>query len=89
VDVIDRAGRIQRVNVPPDEGTLEDIAAVTDAEFFSALSGDELTRVYESLSSKLDHETEKREITWWFAGFAALFLAASAGLSLAWFNRFP
>jgi Ca-activated chloride channel family protein len=89
VDVIDRAGRIQRVNVPPDEETLEDIAAVTDAEFFSVLSGDELTRVYESLSSKLDHETEKREITWWFAGLAAMFLAASAGLSLAWFNRFP
>jgi Ca-activated chloride channel family protein len=90
VDLYDEeSGRFQRVFVPPDEETLEDVATITEAEFFSALSGDELTQVYESLSSQLGHEVEKQEITWWFAGFAALLLAASAGLSLAWFNRFP
>jgi Ca-activated chloride channel family protein len=90
VDIYDpNSGVVRRVYVPPDEETLEDVANITDAEFFSALSGDELTQVYESLSSQIGHETVTREITWWFAGFAALFLAASAGLSLAWFNRFP
>jgi Ca-activated chloride channel family protein len=90
VDIYDPdSNRIRRVFVPPDEETLQDVATITDAEFFSALSGDELTQVYESLSSELGHESIKQEITWWFAGFAALFLAASAGLSLAWFNRFP
>lgn len=89
VDVFDDQGRLRRINVPPDEQTLEAIAQITEAEFFSALSGDELTRVYEGLSSQLGYEVEKREITWWFAGLAAAFVTASAGLSLAWFNRFP
>jgi len=89
VDVIDDNGRLQRVQVPPDERTLQTVAEITDAQFFSALSGDELTSVYEDLSSQIGHESEKREITWWFAGSAALFLVGSAASSLAWFNRFP
>ncbi len=89
VDITDPTGSLQRVQVPPDEATLQQVANTTDAQFFSALSGDQLTKVYEGLSSQIGYDTEKREITWWFAGFAALFLVASAGVSLAWFNRFP
>ncbi len=89
VDITDPTGRLQRVFVPPDEDTLKSVANTTDAQFFSALSGDQLTKVYEGLSSQIGYDTEQREITWWFAGFAALFLVGSAGVSLAWFNRFP
>lgn len=89
VDVYDQTGQLRRVNVPPDEETLAAVAQITDAEFFSALSGDELTKVYQGLSSEIGFDTEQREITWWFAGFATVLLLGSAGLSLAWFNRFP
>jgi len=89
VDVFDQAGRLRRVEVPPDRETLSAIAELTGGEYFEATSDDQLTRVYEGLSSKIGFDTEKREVTWAFAGIAALLLMAGAGLSLHWFNRFP
>lgn len=89
VDVFDQQGRLRRVEVPPDRETLSSIAETTGGEYFEATSDDQLTRVYEGLSSKIGYDTEKREITWIFAAFAGLLLVAGAGLSLYWFNRFP
>lgn len=89
VDVFDGAGRLRRVEVPPDRETLAAIAETTGAEYFEAVSDDELTRVYEGLSSKIGYDTEQREITWLFAAAAGVLLLAGASLSLYWFNRFP
>ncbi len=89
VDVPDQRGIIRRVPVPPDEVTLQEIADLTGGEFSAAATDDQLARVYEGLSSKVGYNTEQREITWYFALAASLFLAAGASLSLFWFNRFP
>ncbi len=70
-----------------DEETLKAIAALTRAEYFHASSADELTKIYEALSSKFVLTKEEREVTALFAALAALLTAMSAALSLAWFNR--
>jgi Ca-activated chloride channel family protein len=70
-----------------DEETLKAIAGLTRAEYFHASSADELTRVYEALSSKFVLTKEEREVTALFAALAALLTLASAALSLAWFHR--
>jgi Ca-activated chloride channel family protein len=89
VDVFDNLGRLRRVEVPPDRETLSDIADTTGAEYFEAVSDDQLTRVYEGLSSKIGYDTEMREVTWAFAAIAGLLFLIGAGLSMYWFNRFP
>ncbi len=89
VDAEVRGGGTRRVRVPPDEATLKDIANETGAEFYAALSSEELQNVYKNLSSKIGYETERRDVSWAFAGAAGVLLLAAAGLSIAWFNRFP
>jgi Ca-activated chloride channel family protein len=70
-----------------DEETLKAIAGLTRAEYFHASSADELTRVYEALSSRFVLTKEEREVTALFAAVAAALTLASAALSLAWFHR--
>ncbi len=70
-----------------DEETLKAIATLTRAEYFHASSADELTKVYEALSSKFVLTKEEREVSALFAALAALLTALSAALSLAWFHR--
>jgi Ca-activated chloride channel homolog len=70
-----------------DEETLKAIAGLTRAEYFHASSADELTKVYEALSSKFVLTKEEREVTALFAALAALLTLISAALSLVWFNR--
>lgn len=70
-----------------DEETLKAIAGLTRAEYFHASSSDELTQVYEALSSRFVLTKEEREVTALFAALAALLTLASAALSVAWFHR--
>ncbi|HEX6266225.1 MAG TPA: VWA domain-containing protein [Burkholderiales bacterium] len=70
-----------------DEETLKAIAGLTRAEYFHASSADELTKVYEALSSRFVLTKEEREVTALFAAAAALITLVSAALSLAWFHR--
>jgi Ca-activated chloride channel family protein len=70
-----------------DEETLKAIAGLTRAEYFHASSADELTKVYEALSSKFVLTKEEREVTALFAALAALLTLISAALSLVWFHR--
>ena len=70
-----------------DEDTLKAVAQITDAEYFHATTADELTRIYEALTSRLVLQTEKTEITALFAAAAALLIALGAALSVAWFSR--
>lgn len=90
VDVEDPAsGRIRRINVPPDEETLKDIADITSAKFFEAPSEEALQAVYEDLGSFIGKDREQREITAVVSLLAAVFLAAGGTFSLVWFNRLP
>ena len=86
---ITQNGRTQRVRVPPDIDTLTAIAEITGGKFFNAPNAGQLDDIYKDLGSKIGFDESKRDQTHWFAGAAAVFMLAGAGLSLAWFNRFP
>ncbi|MBU2286450.1 MAG: VWA domain-containing protein [Gammaproteobacteria bacterium] len=70
-----------------DEDTLKAIANKTQAEYFYAGTAADLTKVYNTLSSRLTVEKKETEISALFAMGAALLALLSAGLSLFWFNR--
>ncbi|HZY50040.1 MAG TPA: VWA domain-containing protein [Devosia sp.] len=83
--VVDFAGRSMRAQL--DEPTLQAIAQKTDGQYFAAKSADDLTRVYNSLATKLVGEKKLTEIAFIFAGIGALFAIAAGALSLLWFGR--
>ncbi len=68
--------------VPPDPETLRAIAEVSGGEAFTADDADQLSEVYEQMSSKLGTRPEQREVSAGFAGAAALLLAAGTALAL-------
>jgi Ca-activated chloride channel family protein len=70
-----------------DEETLKAIANKTSAEYFYAGTAHDLSKVYESLSSRLTVEKKETEVSALFALAAAALALLSAGLSVLWFNR--
>jgi Ca-activated chloride channel family protein len=70
-----------------DEETLKAIANKTQAEYYYAGTAADLTKVYNTLSSRLTVEKKETEISALFALGAAVLALLSAGLSLLWFNR--
>jgi Ca-activated chloride channel family protein len=75
--------------VPPNPQTLEQLAAVTEGEFFTALDDEGLRTVYEELGSRLGEREELREITDVFAAGAAALLLVGGALSAFLFRRVP
>jgi Ca-activated chloride channel homolog len=72
---------------PPAE--LAQVAALTCGQSFLAPTSDQLTAVYRDLGTRLTYVEEKRELTSWFMGGAALLLLLGAAASIAWFHRLP
>jgi Ca-activated chloride channel family protein len=70
-----------------DEETLKAVASMTLGEYFHAGSAVDLTKVYETLNSRLVFEKKQTEVTALFAAAAALLSLLAAGLSMLWFNR--
>ncbi len=89
VEVQDQFGQLQQLQVPPDTGTLQQVAAMTGGKFFDAPTAEDLASVYESLGSRVGFTTQQQEVTQWFAAGALLLVLAGAGLAAVWFNRFP
>jgi len=77
------------IPVPVDRDALQVIASDTGGSFFSATSAAELQKVYANIGSSIGFDIKQAEITSWFVGAALLALMATAGMSLAWFNRLP
>jgi Ca-activated chloride channel homolog len=75
------------MRVQLDEDTLRQVAELTRGRYFHAGSASDLNQVYRSLTSQLVMETEKTEITAFFAGGAGLLMLLAALLSLLWFGR--
>ncbi len=84
-EIIHFEGWTMRVRL--DEETLKRIADMTRAEYFNASTAAELTKVYETLNTRLVLERKNTEITVFLAAIGAVFALASALLSLLWFNR--
>lgn len=88
ITVPDRSTGAERTErVPPDPVSLEQIAAATGGEAFTADSADKLNTVYERLGSQLGTRDEERQVTAAFAAGGFLLLLAGAGFSLRWFGR--
>jgi len=72
-----------------NEGTLQDIARLTNGIYYYAKDEESLAEIYENIDLQLTVDGEKTEITALLAGMGMLFLLAGGGLSLLWFGRVP
>jgi Ca-activated chloride channel family protein len=72
---------------PPLE--LQQMAEMTGGQSFIAPTAEQLTAVYRDLGSRLTYVEEKRELTSYFMGGAAVLLLMGAAASIAWFLRLP
>jgi Ca-activated chloride channel family protein len=79
----------RQIRVPPSPETLEELAAATDGEFFTALDDERLTSVYEELGSRLGTREVEREITDIVAAGSVVLLLLAGALSAFLFRRVP
>lgn len=79
----------QTIPVPPDPGTLREIATRTNGKFFAARSAEALKSAYTDLGSRLGRVPGHAEVTNEFVGAAALLLLAALLLSMLWAPRLP
>lgn len=70
-----------------DEEALKAMADITLGDYTFAGTAADLRKVYQGLSSRLTLEKRSTEVSFLFAGLAALLALVSAGLSLWWTNR--
>ncbi len=87
VEVRDPLGFVQRIQVPPDRATLEELARLSGGRYFAAPDAARLESIYENLGTGLSSKPELREVTWGFAGGALALLLVAGALSLRWFGR--
>jgi Ca-activated chloride channel family protein len=71
----------------PDE--LRQVAELSGGQAFTAPTSEQLTAVYRDLGSRLTYVEEKRELTSYFMGGAAVLLLLGAAASIGWFLRLP
>ena len=74
----------QRQEVPPDPATMRAIARATGGSMFAARDSRGLQDIYNSLGRSVGQQSQRREITSWFAAGAALVLLGAVGLGRAW-----
>lgn len=84
-EIIVGEGWTMRVRL--DEESLKQIANETKGEYFYANNATDLTKVYNTLNSKLILEKKATEVSALFTAAAALFALVSATLSICWYSR--
>jgi Ca-activated chloride channel family protein len=72
-----------------DENTLQEISQITEGQYYSAESAEDLRAVYESLDPQFVVRPEKMEITSILGGISMLVLIIGGVISLLWFGRVP
>ncbi|MGH6828969.1 MAG: VWA domain-containing protein [Rhizomicrobium sp.] len=75
------------MHVVLDEETLKTMANITHGQYFHAQSEAELSKIYKELNTKLQRETETREITSFFVMGATLLTLAAMAFAMSWFGR--
>jgi len=71
-----------------DEPTLMKVADITGGKFFKAEDASQLRTVFQQLPHQVQLQTEKHEISVWFAIIGAVLALTAIALSLLW-NRYP
>lgn len=79
----------QLVQVRLNRAELESVARATGGRYFQSTTSDSLEEIYRSVGTSLGFREERRELTPQVAALAAVFLVATAVLSLLWFQRLP
>jgi Ca-activated chloride channel homolog len=77
----------ERVPVPVDRATLQQIADDTGGSYSEAASAAELEQVYQNLGSQIGYTTEAQDISPWFVRGGLLFAFLGVVASLLWTNR--
>lgn len=72
-----------------DEVTLEEIAKLTNGNYYHAEDEESLREIYENVDLRLTINPEKTEITAVIAGMSLILLLIGGVLSLIWFGRIP
>lgn len=85
---LQRAGD-QLVRSQLNRAELESVASLTGGRYFESTTSESLEEIYLSVGSSLGFREERRELTPQVVGMAAVFLVATAVLSLLWFQRLP
>jgi Ca-activated chloride channel family protein len=82
-------GSVRRVPVPPDIGTLQEIARETRGRYYHASDVKRLEDIYSGLGTRLATRPEKQEVTAAFAGGALVLLLVGAATALLRTGRLP
>jgi len=85
----DKNGNPKQEPVPPDTGTLQEIARDTGGRFYNAQDAQRVQEVYGALGTRFAKLQEKQEVTAAFAGGALLLLLVGTGASVARGGRLP
>ncbi len=72
-----------------DEATLQQIAALTDANYYNAENEQQLVEIYNNLNPQLVIKPQRTEVTAILAGAGIFILLIGGMLSLVWFGRLP
>jgi Ca-activated chloride channel homolog len=82
-------GSVTREPVPPDVGTLQEIARETRGRFYQATDVERLQEIYAGLGTRFATRQVKQEVTAAFAGGGLVLLLAGAGFGLLRTGRLP
>jgi Ca-activated chloride channel family protein len=72
-----------------NETGLQEIASLTNGEYFHAENAETLQEIYDNIDLQLTIAGENTEITSVLAGIGALFFLFGSMLSMVWFGRLP
>jgi Ca-activated chloride channel family protein len=82
-------GYTERIAVPPDPQTLEQVAEASGGRFFRVASAARLQSVYKDLGSRFGKTQKTHELAVAAVGAGGLLALAGGALSLLWFRRLP
>jgi Ca-activated chloride channel family protein len=77
------------VHTQLNEDLLKQISQISGGAYYNAQSEEDLTRIYDQITSQLVIKPQKTEITSILAGAGVLVLLVAGTFSLVWFNRLP
>ena len=82
-------GYTERIAVPPDPQTLEQVAEASGGRFFRVANAARLQSVYKDLGSRFGTTQKTHELAVAAVGAGGLLALAGGALSLLWFRRLP